>query len=46
MDIKDLYDDIISLTGVPDKVQFNDNIVGVIEYRDGSVIDIIYQVKQ
>ena len=46
MNIKDLYDEVISLTGIPDKVQYTDNIVGVIEYRDGSVIDIIYQVKQ
>lgn len=45
-DIRDLYEEVISLTGVPDKIQYTDNIVGVIEYRDGSVIDVIYQVKK
>lgn len=45
-DIKELYEEIISLTGIPDKIQYTDNIVGIIEYRDGSVIDLIYQVKQ
>lgn len=44
-DIKDIYKEIISLTGVPDKVKFTDKIVGVVEYRDGSVIDVIYQVS-
>lgn len=44
--IKDVYDEIISLTGKPEKVRYTDKIVGIIEYRDGSVIDLIYQVKE
>ncbi|MFV0440007.1 MAG: citrate lyase subunit alpha [Lachnospirales bacterium] len=44
-DIKDLQDEIISLTKVPNKNEYEDKIVGVIEYRDGTVIDVIRQVK-
>lgn len=44
--INDIYKDIISLTGVPDKVEFTDKIVGIIEYRDGTVLDLIYQVAE
>ncbi|QEJ94954.1 citrate lyase subunit alpha [Treponema phagedenis] len=32
-----------NLTGKPDAVPFTDRIVGLVEYRDGSIIDIIYQ---
>jgi len=31
--------------GKPRKPEITDNIVGVVEYRDGSVLDVIYQVK-
>ena len=43
--IKEVYEEIISLTGIPSKVSYTDKIVGVVEYRDGTVIDIIYQIK-
>lgn len=33
------------LTGKPDPIEFEDKIVGIVEYRDGTVIDIIRQVK-
>jgi len=32
------------ITGIPEKVSFGENIVGIIEYRDGTVIDIVRQV--
>ena len=34
------------LTGKPDPVEFTDEIVGVVEYRDGSIIDVIKKVKE
>lgn len=34
------------ITGVPEPVKFEDKIVGVVEYRDGTIIDVIYQVKE
>lgn len=33
------------LTGKPEKIEYTDDIVGVIEYRDGTVMDVIYQTK-
>ncbi len=33
------------LVGKPEQIHFEDKVVGVINYRDGSVIDVIRQVK-
>ncbi|EII7450614.1 citrate lyase subunit alpha [Salmonella enterica subsp. enterica serovar Newport] len=44
--IEALYQRAISLTGVPKPIEFTDKIVGVIRYRDGSVIDVVHQVKE
>ncbi|MGB9976786.1 citrate lyase subunit alpha [Thermovenabulum sp.] len=33
------------LTGVPEKVEFDERIVAVVEYRDGTVIDVVRQVR-
>lgn len=31
--------------GVPDKIEYEDRVVGVIEYRNGSIIDVVRKVK-
>lgn len=46
VDINDLYQRAMALTGVPKPIEFTDRIVGVIRYRDGSVIDVVRQVKE
>ncbi len=46
MTIEELYDRAVALTGVPEPIQFTDRIVGIIRYRDGSVIDVVRQVKE
>lgn len=33
------------ITGIPEKIQFDNEIVGVVEYRDGTVIDVIKKPK-
>lgn len=33
------------MTGVPEKIQTDDKIVAVVEYRDGTVIDVVRKVK-
>jgi citrate lyase subunit alpha/citrate CoA-transferase len=33
------------MTGVPEKIQLDDKIVAVVEYRDGTVIDVVRMVK-
>ena len=43
--IEDLYHKSQEITGVANKVEFEDNIIGVVRYRDGSIIDSIYQIK-
>lgn len=35
-----------SIVGLQKKPEVTDRIVGVVEYRDGSVIDLVYQKKQ
>ncbi len=34
-----------NITGKPDTIEFGDRVVGVVQYRDGTVIDVIRQVK-
>lgn len=34
------------LTGEPQPVAFTDRVVAVVRYRDGSVIDVVHQVKE
>lgn len=34
------------LAGTPDPIAFTDRIVGVVEYRDGTVIDVVRQPKE
>lgn len=46
VDIDTLRQRAISLTGEPKPIAFTDRIVGVIRYRDGSVIDVVRQVKE
>ncbi|SFT84040.1 citrate lyase subunit alpha / citrate CoA-transferase [Kosakonia arachidis] len=46
VDIETLYQRAISLTGEPKPIAFTDRIVGVIRYRDGTVIDVVRQVKE
>jgi len=44
--IEDLHDEVDSIVGVPDPVQYDDKVVAVIEYRDGTTIDVIRQSRQ
>jgi len=46
MSIQDLQKRAESLTGKPKAIEYLDNIVGYVRYRDGSVIDVIRQVKE
>ncbi len=44
VDIQDLHEKAIGLTGKPEALKFLDRIVGVVRYRDGTVIDVVRQV--
>ena len=43
--IEELRDKALEFTGVPEPIEYLDKIVGVVAYRDNSVIDVIRQVK-
>lgn len=34
------------LTGQPRAIEFTDRVIAVVRYRDGSVIDVVHQVKE
>jgi citrate lyase subunit alpha/citrate CoA-transferase len=43
--IEELKMKVQKLTGKPEPVRYEEEIVGVIEYRDGTVMDVIKKVK-
>ncbi|MDO5336391.1 MAG: citrate lyase subunit alpha [Eubacteriales bacterium] len=43
--IEELRDIAYSITGEPEKVQFTDRVVGIIESRDGTIMDVVRQIK-
>ncbi len=44
--IDDLYQRALVLTGKPKPIEFTDRVVAVVRYRDGSVIDVVNQIKE
>lgn len=42
--IQELRDMAYAITGVPEKPAFGDKIIGIVEYRDGTVLDVIKNV--
>lgn len=43
MSIEKLKEEAEKLTGIPNKIAHGDKIVAVVEYRDGSVIDVVHE---
>ena len=43
--IEELRDIAYSIVGEPEKVQFGDHVVGIIESRDGTIMDVVREVK-
>lgn len=44
-EIGELQQEIYQITGRPRPLEFTDKVVALIEYRDGSIIDVVRQVK-
>ncbi|MBN2268785.1 MAG: citrate lyase subunit alpha, partial [Acholeplasmataceae bacterium] len=44
--IEELYQKAIDITGKPKPLEKSDKIIGLIRYRDGSIIDTLYQVRK
>ncbi len=45
-EIRQLQQEITQVTGRPRPLEFTDDIVALIEYRDGSIIDVVRKVKE
>lgn len=43
--IEELRDIAYSIAGAPEKVPFGDRVVGIIEARDGTIMDVVREVK-
>lgn len=43
--IEELRDEAYSIVGEPKEIQFDDQIVAVIEYRDGTILDVVRKPK-
>jgi len=46
LSIEALHQRALEICGHPKAIEFTDKIVGIIRYRDGSVIDVVRQVKE
>ncbi|WP_342627127.1 citrate lyase subunit alpha [Nguyenibacter vanlangensis] len=42
--IQQLYEKGIALTGIPEPLEFSDKIVGIVRFRDGTVIDVVRKI--
>lgn len=43
--IEELRDIAYGIVGEPDPVKFEDRVVGIIEARDGTIMDVVRQIK-
>ena len=42
-DIEYLYNLAHKITGIPKKIEKNKEVIGLVEYRDGTIIDSLYK---
>ncbi|ADD68356.1 citrate lyase, alpha subunit [Denitrovibrio acetiphilus DSM 12809] len=45
-DIRQLQSEIINITGEPKPLEFEDDVIAVVEYRDGTIVDAVRRVKE
>jgi citrate lyase subunit alpha/citrate CoA-transferase len=43
--IEELRDEAVALAGKQDEIEFTDQVVALVEYRDGTIIDVVKKVK-
>lgn len=43
--IEELKEKVYSIVGEPDEIKYDDKVVALIEYRDGSIIDVVKKVR-
>ncbi len=45
VEIEELYEKAMKLCGRPKEIEYTDKPVALIRYRDGSIIDVVHQIK-
>jgi citrate lyase subunit alpha / citrate CoA-transferase len=43
--IEELKEKAESIVGKPDPIEYDDQVVGIVEYRDGTIIDVVRKIK-
>lgn len=43
--IEELRDEAYAIAGAPEEIEFEDKVVALVEYRDGTIIDVVRKVK-
>ena len=43
--IEDLKKKVESIVGVPEKIEYDEKVIAIVEYRDGSILDVVRKVK-
>jgi citrate lyase subunit alpha/citrate CoA-transferase len=43
--IEELKNKAFGIVGTPDKIEYDEQVIAVVEYRDGSIIDVVRKVK-
>ena len=44
--LEELKEKAYQIVGKPDPIEYEDRVVALIEYRDGSIIDVVRKVKE
>jgi len=43
--IEELKDEAYHIAGVPDDLEFHERVVAIMEARDGTILDVVRQIK-
>jgi citrate lyase subunit alpha / citrate CoA-transferase len=43
--IQELKQKIERIVGIPDAIEYEDEVIGIVEYRDGSILDVVRKIK-
>jgi citrate lyase subunit alpha/citrate CoA-transferase len=43
--IEELREKVESIVGIPERIEYDEKVIAIVEYRDGSIIDVVRKVK-
>ncbi|PID82048.1 MAG: hypothetical protein CSB16_03310 [Clostridiales bacterium] len=44
--MEEIEEEVRGICGEPKEIEYKDKVVAVVEYRDGTIIDVIKQIKE